>query len=293
MHELVFIHGRSQEDRDSLALKAEWIEAWRQGLAKVGLELPIPESSIRLPYYGQTLFDMAIQLDPDYVADIIIRGTNNAKERGFITAVIQDVLEAKGISEDEVSKITNAEVMQRGMQNWPGVLAKLKALDSHLPIASAASIALLTQDVYCYLFNQVITRTIDKGVTVAIKPGAPAVVVGHSLGSVVAYKTLHTLAPEAGYEVPLFVTLGSPLAITTIRKEMGAAKRPACAKAWFNARDPQDVVALFPLSKPHFNLKPAIENKNDVSNDTSNHHGISGYLKDPVVARRLYDALLA
>jgi len=38
-------------------------------------------------------------------------------------------------------------------------------------------------------------------------------------------------------------------------------------------------------------LRPAIENKNDVANDTSNHHGITGYLKDPVVAKRLYDAL--
>lgn len=38
------------------------------------------------------------------------------------------------------------------------------------------------------------------------------VVVAHSLGSVVAYETLHTVSPA----VPLFMTIGSPLALRTV-----------------------------------------------------------------------------
>ena len=31
---LVFVHGRAQEGKDAIALKAEWIAAWRKGLDK-------------------------------------------------------------------------------------------------------------------------------------------------------------------------------------------------------------------------------------------------------------------
>ena len=60
---------------------------------------------------------------------------------------------------------------------------------------------------------------------------------------------------------------------------------------WFNAMDQRDVVALYPLDGTHFPIDPAIENKTDVDNDTENRHGISGYLTDKVVAKRIYDAL--
>ncbi len=34
MRDLVFIHGRAQEHKDSKALKDEWIAAWAEGLKK-------------------------------------------------------------------------------------------------------------------------------------------------------------------------------------------------------------------------------------------------------------------
>ncbi len=62
-------------------------------------------------------------------------------------------------------------------------------------------------------------------------------------------------------------------------------------KGWFNALDPKDAVALHPLTPEYFAVTPAIENKTDVENTTDNRHGISGYLDDAEVARRIYDAL--
>jgi hypothetical protein len=52
-------------------------------------------------------------------------------------------------------------------------------------------------------------------------------------------------------------------------------------------------VALFALDDANFPIDPSIENKIDVDNDTSNRHGISGYLSDAVVARRIHEALVA
>jgi hypothetical protein len=55
--------------------------------------------------------------------------------------------------------------------------------------------------------------------------------------------------------------------------------------------DDRDVVSLYPLDPKHFLVDPPIENKTNVDNPTANRHGISGYLSDRVVAKRIYDAL--
>jgi hypothetical protein len=93
--------------------------------------------------------------------------------------------------------------------------------------------------------------------------------------------------------VPLHVTVGSPLAVTAIREVLQPLKGLVCARAWFNAMDPQDIVALYPLGPPRFDVQSTIENKTDVDNQTDNQHGIAGYLDDAVVARRIHDALTA
>ena len=58
--------------------------------------------------------------------------------------------------------------------------------------------------------------------------------------------------------------------------------------------DERDVVALYPLDPTHFPIAPSvppINNKQDVDNNTENHHGITGYLSDPEVAQTIYAAL--
>ena len=97
-----------------------------------------------------------------------------------------------------------------------------------------------------------------------------------------------------GWLVPLFVTLGSPLAVSVIKEKLARIKPiafPVNVATWFNAMDERDVVSLYPLDKENFSLTPAIVNKTNVPNSTSNAHGISGYLGDKEVAKRIYDAV--
>jgi hypothetical protein len=79
--------------------------------------------------------------------------------------------------------------------------------------------------------------------------------------------------------------------VKAIKAALAPIEHPQCVTRWFNAMDERDVVALFPLTAERFNVDPAIENKNDVRNHTSNRHGISGYLDDAEVARRIHTAL--
>ena len=81
MKELVLIHGRSQQDKDSKALKRAWIEAWGRGLAAAGLTQPIPEERIRFPYYGDTLRDLLAGISEADAAKIIVRGAQAGRYR--------------------------------------------------------------------------------------------------------------------------------------------------------------------------------------------------------------------
>jgi pimeloyl-ACP methyl ester carboxylesterase len=74
----------------------------------------------------------------------------------------------------------------------------------------------------------------------------PQVVIGHSLGSIIAYEVLCTL-PDHG--VRTLITLGSPLAFRSIRSRLRnhscsrMSQLPPGVTHWVNLYDPHDSVA--------------------------------------------------
>ena len=279
---LVFVHGRAQHGKDAAALKQEWIIALTAGLAKSGLTLPVSDDEIRFPYYGDTLDQIVKGLPADDAVDIVVRGMLPASdEEEFVEEYLAELRAAIGVP--------GGPAAQRGPLNWGWVQAFLSVLDKTVPFASAAGVALFTNDVFQYLHRKDLRKVMDDGVLSAFLPGSEAVVVSHSLGTVVAYNVLQNPA----LKVPLFVTLGSPLAITAVKRKLQPVSHPAAVGRWFNAMDERDVVALYPLTPEHFAVFPPIENMTTVENFTENRHGIAGYLSDKDVARRIHDALVA
>ncbi len=76
----------------------------------------------------------------------------------------------------------------------------------------------------------------------------------------VAYNLLRREGQAQRWNVPLFVTLGSPLAVTAIRAKLAPNRRPPCVGRWLNALDERDVVALYPLDAQSFPVDPPIVN---------------------------------
>jgi hypothetical protein len=294
MRTLVMVHGRAQEHKDAVRLKKEWVEALTGGLRSQGLELPIPETAIRFPYYGQTLYDLVHGRSLSEAAEVIVRGEDlNRQEEEFLREVLNEVFEKVGITENQIREVGGESVIEKGPLNWEWVQTGLKAIDRFVPGASGATVALVTRDVYQYLRNPGLRDVLESGVRKAIASGEETVVVSHSLGTVVAYNLLRREGAAQGWKVPVFVTLGSPLGVAAITRAVRPLEHPSVVSTWFNALDEGDVVALYPLDQNRFPVQPAIENWRGVQNTTSNQHGITGYLSDGRVARRIYDALTA
>ena len=290
--QLAFVHGRSQEKLDSDQLKASWITAFEKGLKKSGLDLPIDETDIRFPYYGDSLYDLVSGVDDDKVAEVVVKGkSDSSPDIEFARKMIEEIRIAAGVTDAEVRAVTDAGSLEKGWQNWEWVQNVLEVLDRRLPGASKATVAYATKDVYAYLRNPGFQGVIDEGVRAAITPGVETVVVGHSLGSVVSYNLLARDGERLGWKIPVYVTLGSPLAVRVIKELLSPIKHPPCVGHWFNAMDERDIVSLYALDSAHFPVDPAITNKTNVDNTTDNRHGIAGYLSDKEVAKRIYDAL--
>ena len=243
---------------------------------------------MRFPYYGDLLDGLVRQVDAPLLTGVIPRGALSKADLEFRAALLMEIARGAGISEQDILANYDGEPHERGLLNEPWIQAILRALD-RTP-AGDRSIDRFTRDVYAYLTFPGIRAQVDDTVRALLQDG-PAVVVSHSLGSVVAYNVLAN-AP-ASLDVKLFVTVGSPLGIRTVRTRAARPLAvPSCASEWFNAFDPRDVVSLFPLDSTYFPTEKPIENYNRVNNHTDNRHGIDGYLDDVVVARHIHDALI-
>jgi hypothetical protein len=293
MRQLILIHGRAQENKDGGAIKKEWIAAWEKGLAKNDLTNPLTDADIHFPYYGDTLAQMVAGKTAADAAEVIVKGllTPISAEQEVMREMITEIALHEGVAEADVRAELGEEVIAQGPQNWGWVQGILSVLDRIRPV-SARLVALVTADVAKYLTNATIQTSINDGVLKGVKPGQEAVVVSHSLGTVVAYNVLMSRPTQfPQIRVPLFVTLGSPLAINAVKSRLRPHTFPSPVDKWYNAMDPDDVVSLYPLTPKFFKTGGTIENHDKVDNWTDNQHSIAGYLDDAKVAKRIYEGL--
>jgi hypothetical protein len=293
MKDLVFVHGRSQQNLNPLDLKAQWFSALNEGMKKINRQLPIDEAHVHLPYYGNTLMDLCRGMTPEQAAQVIQQGNaSDEQERKFAMSMIGEMAQV-ALPPPELAAAPSGNVIEQGVKEWSTVQWLLRRMDG-VPGVNAEAISLATHDVYQYLRQTGISIKIDREVIKAFKSGVETVLVSHSLGTVVAYNVLRKL--EVGARVNQFVTLGSPLAISAIKTALAPLSWPEPVVRWMNARDPRDVVALFPLVPPRFSVSGTdgrtIVDNSDVSNAKDDPHSIDDYLNDPSVAECIYKALV-
>jgi hypothetical protein len=288
MVRLLLVHGRGQAGQDPGRLKSQWIDALKKGAQGVGRALP-DEIEIAFPYYGDTLDKFTREFEVPLVSDIHTKGGPIEDEfLEFQAQVLEALRQGAGVADTQVDAEYGPNPKPKGALNREWVLSILRAIDKYAGGVSQATLELFTRDVFLYTTRAGVQDEINQIVAGQLTEELTAVV-GHSLGSVVAYSVLRSDLRKL--QVPLFVTVGCPLAIRAIRNQFRPLRFPAPVKAWYNAFDDHDVVALNPLDRANFPVSPGIENYSKVRNSTDNRHGIAGYLNDPVVATRLLNAL--
>lgn len=296
---LLLVHGRSQEDKNPAVLRHKWVSSLYSGAEAVGLDLPISEDDIIFPYFGDALLDLTAPEHPEHHehdGDVapVIRAREHFEDPEFRCRVLNECFDAAGIDYDRIWELAEPEVRKAGPLSREWVQVGLGLLDRFVPSVSAFSLNLAAADVSLYLQDMAIQDYIESGISSAIADLDPAeelVVIGHSLGSIIAYRILAVGGVLSSRSIRSFVTLGSPLGITAVRTALHPIAHPPNVGDWFNAFDDRDAVALHPLNSRFFPISPAIDNYGAVANDTPNRHGISGYLTDKVVATRIINSL--
>jgi hypothetical protein len=152
-----------------------------------------------------------------------------------------------------------------------------------LPLPRAVRVAIFRAlvkrtfaDVYAYFFGGAGDAMRDRLRSTLAGVDGPVVVIAHSLGSIIAYDVLREAGPAR--DIPLLVTVGSPLGVTEIQDLVTTPLRvPDGVTAWRNVADGRDLVALDRTIRPEY--APADRTTDFlVVNDSENHHGIRQYL---------------
>lgn len=288
---ILLVHGRGQAGKNPATLQEEWQQALNRGLAASQMSLP-KEVEITFPFYGDVLEKFATQFDlaVDEIAGVKGVGASNEFSE-FVASVALEAKSAKQISDAEVGArmvaLHGKQAIEKGPQNWEWIQSIVSILDSRFPLATEKLFSCFLRDVFLYTRRKKVRASIDNIVADMITD-KPTVVVGHSLGSIVAYNVMC----KYDWAFPAFVTLGSPLGIRGVRVSLDSPlKNVTLGTHWLNAYDRRDVVALNPLDQTYFPVEPLITNDDTLVNITENHHGISSYLDKSVVARKIIQGL--
>lgn len=306
---IMFVHGRSQEAQDPQHLHSKWRDALSAAVHDATGDSIDPSSYF--PYYAEVLASHW-RGGPSRSRDAGIRGASKSEEGDLFrifAAEYDQIVEVRARASGLGQGGGNQRLTRAERDAAPrSVVSPLRGLQRIAP--GAAEVVMWTlRDVASYLQDADAHETVQEQVAASYEACAlqakedaePIVVVGHSLGSVVAHDFLSQLEPNT---VDLFLTLGSPLGVESIRKRLrGDRKWPRSVKTWINASDSRDLVAIIPAFGRSNIFKEDCEadryaradvlNLIDVNNDTDNHHSITGYLGDIGVARVIARALNA
>jgi hypothetical protein len=115
-------------------------------------------------------------------------------------------------------------------------------------------------------------------------------IIGHSLGSVVAWEACHRLAQP----LPMLITLGSPLGLGGVvydRLRPYPPTWPPKVDRWVNVAHRDDFIAVEPRLAPLFQSADRRLIEDHELTSKHEHHGIPGYLEEPDTGWAVAEAL--
>jgi hypothetical protein len=271
---VVYVHGNGNKVREEL-LKRQW------DVALFGRDVG---AASRMAYWAPLLHPVPLP-DPEFDEAEQLAGPEPEALVEAATEAAPPELEAYARE-----MAYTAEALVDGEQLEATAAAALPLPREARTRAFEQLVKVTFKDVHAYFFRDYAERM--RAVVRAAIAGIdePFVVVAHSLGTIIAYDVLREEA-SSPHEVPLLVTVGSPLGVKEIQDLVARPLEvPACVRAWLNASDFRDIVALDHTLRPEY--VPA-DRCTDVMvvNSSANRHGIREYLAAAAVREPILAAL--
>jgi hypothetical protein len=288
---VLMIHGIGQEDSTREQLLEKWISSLH-GIAP-GL---LSNANVEMAYYGTTLANWTTGHANAAVpmgAELTEINPLDVDELNFLTAAMEEAVKQNDIDESLIA--ANMDGVGHNAIPMDSIIGRrlvglVRAIEQLSPAKGSILLRVVKQG-YTYLSAPGAGTAVDNIVRPYLQK-SPQVLLTHSLGTVIAFKLLREMeAAGIEIEIPLFITMGSPLGLDAFKKRLGPpSKKPNFVKKWINFYDPSDLVALGKkLDKPIF--AAGIENDGTVNNPTNNAHGIVGYLPHKGVINALKEAI--
>lgn len=234
MARVLCVHGIGQQFKGEQVLHGEWCPALRDGVGRAGGTLEADD--VRCVFYGDVFRPpgrpLSVGVPPYTAADV-----DEEFERELLLAWWAEAARTDPGVVDPGSR-TLARVPR-------GVQAALRALSTSRFFSGLAVRMLIfdLKQVRRYLMEEDVRAEVQDRLAAAVDEDI-RVVVGHSLGSVVAYEAL---AAHRTWPVRSLVTLGSPLGVSFVQDRLTNQQPrawPGPVEQWTNIADSGDVVAL-------------------------------------------------
>lgn len=290
MADVVGVHGIAQQQRGRNQLLAEWAPALTDG---VELAVGHPVSlSFDLAFYG----DLFLPVPPsaaetwkgaasgspgDLSEGLGDLGTADVDEKAFLQAATEEAVAALSLGEETKGQAEGVGKAPPWLQ-WTA-----RRLDARFGARATVLFVGQLRQVHRYLTQ----RQVADAVLARVKNSAGdscRALLGHSLGSVVAYEAVRALPGP----LDLLVTLGSPLGLRSVRDRLShpeveqATGLPPGVRRWVNVYDRRDPVACAGGLGP---LWPGAE---DVLVDNEKlPHAVERYLSKRQTGQAVYYAL--
>ena len=288
---MILVHGINQQGKCSQKILDEWLYSLHATYATLGHDPLGKLSRIEAAFYGDTLEQLSsVKLKSEAIA----LGAEEAPEDfdEFAVDALKEMALRMGVTEAQIE----AEVSETAVAQGAGPHKKLlkaiaRVIETVSPFHGTLALCVLGQ-AHAYIRNQHVHDEVNKLVHPLFEHDEPAIVVSHSLGTIVAYSMLREFAKYGRpRQSPMLVTLGSPLGIDSVRRGFPKPRiKPDNVLRWVNGADPEDFVALRP-ELTNDNFGPGIENYPDIENGYENPHSIAGYLSDTRIAKAIAESI--
>jgi hypothetical protein len=290
MATIVLVHGIAQQQYGADVLENQWLPALASGVRTAGFgpladrlwrDRASPEGiEARMAFYGQ-LF-----LRPDQQGDAPVDLT--PEEERLAEALGEEWLTrgAERSSNLRVNQAASRELAylhgQVGTQEQGARALIRHVLSSVARLPWFARVGMAFAERFVNRTLQQVTRyltddTVRAAALAAVEALVDAetqIVIGHSLGSVIAYEAVHRLT----HPLPVLLTLGSPLGLNTIIVQHLRPQPPGfppLVRRWVNVADRDDLIAaepdLAPLFSPGLPVGALFESGYTVENGAEPH----------------------